>query len=88
MDNNILKMTFNVVKTAFKRKSPVGIAIFGSLILMILLGYLITIAGTTDTVNIGVVNQDQGIGNISAASNMIEELKKQQNINLVYNKSK
>lgn len=83
MENNTLKMTYDVIKNAFKRKTPVGIAIFGALALIIILGYMVTMAGTTDTVTLGVVNHDAGIGNISAASNIIEEIKNQDNITVI-----
>ncbi len=75
-------MLANVIKNGFKRKVPIGMAVFGPIIIMIVLGYMVTIAGTVDTVNIGVVNQDQGLGNVNAASSIIEELKGQENINV------
>ena len=73
----------NVIKNGFKRKVPIGMAILGPIIIMIVLGYMVTIAGTADTVNIGVVNQDQGLGNVNAASSIIEELKEQENVNVI-----
>ena len=76
-------MLANVIKNGFKRKVPIGIAVFGSVIIMIVLGYMVTIAGTADTVNIGVVNHDQGLANVNAASNIIEELKGQDNVNVI-----
>jgi ABC-type multidrug transport system, permease component len=75
-------MLAGVIKNGFKRKVPIGAAVLGPIIIMIVLGYMVTIAGTADTVNIGVVNQDQGLGNVNAASNIIEELKKQDNVNV------
>ena len=77
-------MLANVIKKGFKRKVPIGMAVFGPIIIMIVLGYMVTIAGTADTVNIGVVNQDQGLGNVNAASNIIEELKGQDNVNVIF----
>ena len=76
-------MLANVIKNGFKRKVPIGIAVFGSVIIMIVLGYMVTIAGTADTVNIGVVNHDQGLANVNAASNIIEEFKGQDNVNVI-----
>ncbi|MGB9978802.1 ABC transporter permease [Methanobacterium sp.] len=85
MENEgIGRMIGNVIKNGFKRKMPVGMAIFGPIIIMIVLGYMVTIAGTSDTVNIGVVNQDQGLGNVNAASSIIEDLKEQDNVNVIY----
>ncbi|HEX3013862.1 MAG TPA: ABC transporter permease [Methanobacterium sp.] len=77
-------MVASVIKNGFKMKVPVGMAVFGPIIIMIVLGYMVTIAGTADTVNIGVVNQDQGLGNINAASSIIEELKGQDNVNVIF----
>ena len=77
------RMILNVIKNGFKARTPIGMAIVGPIIIMIVLGYMITIAGTTDTVNIGVVNQDQGLGNVNAASNLIGELKGQDNVNII-----
>ena len=77
------RMIGNVIKNGFKRKVPIGMAVFGPIIIMIVLGYMVTIAGTADTVNIGVVNQDQGLGNVNAASSIIEELKGQENVNVI-----
>ena len=75
-------MLANVIKNGFKRKVPIGMAVFGPIIIMIVLGYMVTIAGTADTVNIGVVNHDQGLANVNIASNIIEEIKGQENVNV------
>ena len=75
-------MLANVIKNGFKRKVPIGMAVFGPIIIMIVLGYMVTIAGTADTVDIGVVNHDQGLGNVNAASSIIDELKGQDNVNV------
>ena len=77
------RMVLNVIKNGFKRKVPIGMAVFGPIIIVIILGYMVTIAGTADTVNIGVVNNDQGLGNVNAASSIIEELKGQENVNVI-----
>ena len=77
-------MLGNVIKNGFKRKVPIGMAVFGPIIIMIVLGYMVTIAGTADTVNIGVVNHDQGLGNVNAASNIIGELERQDNVNVTF----
>jgi ABC-type multidrug transport system permease subunit len=77
------RMVLNVIKNGFKRKVPIGMAVFGPIIIMIIMGYMVTIAGTADTVNIGVVNNDQGLGNVNAASSIIEELKGQENVNVI-----
>jgi len=76
-------MVVSTIKNGFKTKTPIGIAILAPIIIMIVLGYMVTTAGTTETVNIGVVNQDQGLGNITAASSIIDELKGQDNVKLI-----
>jgi ABC-type multidrug transport system permease subunit len=77
------RMIGNVIKNGFKRKVPIGMAVFGPIIIMIVLGYMVTIAGTADTVNIGVVNNDQGLGNVNVASSIIDELKGQENVDVI-----
>jgi ABC-type multidrug transport system permease subunit len=75
-------MTADVIKNGFKTKNPLGMAIFGPVIIMIVLGYMVTMAGTVDTVNIGVVNNDLGMGNLTFSSKIIDELKNQDNVNV------
>ena len=77
------RMIGNVIKNGFKRKVPIGMAVFGPIIIMIVLGYMVTIAGTADTVNIGVVNNDQGLGNVNVASSIIDEFKGQENVDVI-----
>ncbi len=76
-------MIADVIKNGVRTRAPLGMAILGPIIIMIVLGYMVTIAGTTDTVNIGVVNKDMGFGNMNAASSIIEELKGQDNVNII-----
>jgi ABC-2 type transport system permease protein len=84
MENNSFGgMVASVIKNAVKARTPIGMAILGPIVIMIVLGYMVTIAGTTDTVNIGVVNQDQGLGNVNAASSIIDELKVQDNVKVI-----
>lgn len=82
-DNNFLSMFTDVVKNGVKNKTSLGIAVIGPIVVMIILGYIITMAGTADTLNIGVVDQDQGLRNISVASKITEELKNQDDVNVI-----
>ncbi|MDD4378182.1 MAG: ABC transporter permease, partial [Eubacteriales bacterium] len=82
-DNNFLFMFTDVVKNGVKNKTSLGIAVIGPIVVMIILGYIITMAGTADTLNIGVVDQDQGLRNISVASKITEELKNQDDVNVI-----
>lgn len=81
--NNFMEMVVNVLRNGFKSKQTLGIAIIAPILIMIVLGYMVTMAGTQDTVKIGVVNYDNGLGNISASTNIIDELKLQENVTVV-----
>lgn len=82
-NDNIGSLTIEVIKNGLKAKRPVVLAIIGPLIILILLGYMVSVIGTTGTVNIGVVDQDQGLGNVSASSELITQLKDQKNVNVL-----
>ena len=82
-NDNIGSLTIEVVKNGVKAKKPVVLAIIGPLIILILLGYMVTVIGTPGTVNIGVVDQDQGLGSLSASSELITQLKDQENVNVL-----
>ncbi|EKF86242.1 ABC transporter permease [Methanobacterium formicicum] len=76
-----------MIKHVFKNglnKQTLGLAIIAPLIIMIIVGYMVTMVGTQDPVKIGVVNYDKGLGNFSASSSIIEELKNQENVSVVY----
>ncbi|HMK53207.1 MAG TPA: ABC transporter permease [Methanobacteriaceae archaeon] len=82
-NDNFGNMIAKVLKNGFKSKRTLGMAIIVPLVILIVLGYIVTMIGTVDPVKIGVVNNDKGIGNISAASSIIEELKGQENVTIV-----
>ena len=81
--NSFIEMTADVFKNGLKNKQTIGIAIIAPILIMIVLGYMVTMAGTPDPVKIGVVNYDNGIGNVSASSSIIEDLKAQDNVTVV-----
>lgn len=82
--DSFIGMMKNVLKNGFKSRKTLGISIIVPIVIMIILGYMVTMVGTQDPVKIGVVNYDKGIGNISASSSIIEELKGQTNVSVVY----
>ena len=82
-NEGLVGMIASVIKNGFKLKVPVGMAIFAPIVIMVILAYMVSMAGTTDTINIGVINQDQGLGNVNIASNIIEELKGQDNVKII-----
>ncbi|HML06305.1 MAG TPA: ABC transporter permease, partial [Methanobacterium sp.] len=82
-NESLVGMIASVIKNGFKLKVPVGMAIFAPIVIMVILAYMVSMAGTTDTINIGVINQDQGLGNVNIASNIIEELKGQDNVKII-----
>ena len=76
-----------MIKDVFKNglnRQTLGLAIIAPLIIMIIVGYMVTMVGTQDPVKIGVVNYDKGLGNFSASSSIVEELKNQENVSVVY----
>ena len=76
-------MTVNVIKNGFKNKTTIGIAIILPLIAMTILTYLISTMGACEPVTIGVVNDDNGMGSLSASTAIINELKNQENVTVV-----
>ncbi len=82
-EDNILSMIIDVIRNGFKNKTPVIMSIVSPIIVMFILGYLVSVAGTTEPVTIGIVNLDNGIGNISASSTIIQELQSQDNVTIV-----
>lgn len=81
---NFKAMTANILKNGFKNKQTLGLAVVAPIIVLIILGYMVTMAGYTEPVKIGVINNDKGIGNVNAASSIIDELKNQENVTVVY----
>lgn len=77
-------MASNILKKGFKSKQTLGIAVVSPLIMLIVLGYLVTMAGYTEPVKIGVINNDRGMGNVNAATSIIDEIKNQENVTVVY----
>jgi len=85
MENeNFGTMATNILKKGFKNRQTLGIAVVAPIIVLIILGYMVTMAGYTEPIKIGVINNDKGIGNVNAASSIIDELKNQENVTVVY----
>ena len=51
---------------------------------MLLIGFVISTMGTDDTVNLGIINDDQGVMNMTASTAIIQGLQGQDNLTLVY----
>lgn len=83
MNDNIFSMTFEVIKKGFKNRKTFGMAIIAPIIAMMVLGYLVSVMVAVEPAKIGIVNLDKGVGNVSASSTIIEELRGQENITLV-----
>ncbi|MTK64810.1 MAG: ABC transporter permease [Methanobacterium sp.] len=84
MENeSYVTMTANILKKGIKNRQTLGIAVVAPIIVLIILGYMVTMAGYTEPVKIGVINNDNGIGNVNAASNIIDELKNQENVTVI-----
>jgi hypothetical protein len=85
MENESFKtMATNIAKNGFKNKQTLAIAVVAPLIILIVLGYIVTMAGYTEPVKIGVINNDKGIGNFNAATIIVDEIKNQENVTVVY----
>jgi hypothetical protein len=85
MENESFKnMATNIAKNGFKNKQTLAIAVVAPLIILIVLGYIVTMAGYTEPVKIGVINNDKGIGNFSAATTIVDQIKNQENVTVVY----
>ncbi len=82
-NDSFIAMVKRILSNGFKNKQTLGIAIIAPILIMIILGYMVTMAGVQDPVKIGVVNNDQGMGNIKASSSIIEELKGQTNVTVM-----
>lgn len=76
-------MIANTLKSGFKNRQTLAIAIVAPIIVLIIIGYIVTMVGTAEPVTIGVVNNDNGIGTINAASSIINELRGQANVTVV-----
>lgn len=84
MENeNFGEMFVNILKKGFKNRQTLGIAIIVPIIVLIIIGYIVTMVGAVEPVTIGVVNNDNGIGTINAASSIIDELKGKENVTVV-----
>jgi ABC-type Na+ efflux pump permease subunit len=84
MENkNFREMFVNILKKGFKNRQTLGITIVVPIIVLIIIGYIATMVGTVEPVTIGVVNNDNGIGTINAASSIIDELKGKENVTVV-----
>jgi ABC-2 type transport system permease protein len=76
-------MFADILKNGFKTRRTLAIAIVVPIIVLIIIGYIVTMVGTAEPVTIGVVNNDNGIGTVNAATSIINELKGQTNVTVV-----
>ncbi len=79
----IISYTWKVIVNSLKEKRALALTFIMPSIIMLVIGYVIITMGGTQTINIGIVNTDQGMGNISASSAIINLLQSQKNIALV-----
>ena len=84
MENESLGGMFaNILKNGFKNRQTLVIAIVVPIIVLSIIGYIVTMVGAAEPVTIGVINNDNGIGTVNAASSIINELKGQTNVTVV-----
>lgn len=79
----IISYTWKVIVDSIKDKQALALTFIAPSIIMLVIGYVIITMGSTSTINIGIVNDDHGMGNISASSAIIKALQSQQNIAIV-----
>lgn len=79
----IISYTWNVIVNSLKDKRALALTFIAPSIIMLVIGYIIITMGSTQTINLGIVNTDQGMGNISASSAIIKGLQSQKSIALV-----
>jgi ABC-type multidrug transport system permease subunit len=83
MNDGIFSMTAEVIKKGFKNRSTIGMAIIAPIVAMIILSYLISVIVAVEPAQIGIINLDKGMGNVSASNTIIDELRGQENITLI-----
>ncbi len=76
-------MFADILKNGFKRRQILAITIVAPIIALIIIGYIVTMVGTAEPVTIGVINNDNGIGTVNAATSIINELNGQTNVTVV-----
>jgi ABC-2 type transport system permease protein len=76
-------MFADILKNGFKRRQTLAITIVAPILALIIIGYIVTMVGTAEPVTIGVINNDNGIGTVNAATSIINELKGQTNVTVV-----
>jgi ABC-2 type transport system permease protein len=76
-------MFADILKNGFKRRQTLAITILAPIMALIIIGYIVSMVGTAEPVTIGVVNNDNGIGTVNAATSIINELNGQTNVTVV-----
>ena len=76
-------MFADILKNGFKRRQTLAITIMAPIMALIIIGYIVTMVGAAEPVTIGVINNDNGIGTVNAATSIINELNSQTNVTVV-----
>lgn len=79
----IISYTWKVIVDSLKDKQALALTFIAPSIIMLVIGYVIITMGSASTINIGVVNGDHGMGNVSASAAIVQALQSQQNIAIV-----
>jgi len=80
--NRILSLARRIITQCVRDKRTFALIIIVPSLVMALLGYFYT-TGTAATINIGVVNSDQGIGPMVLSGFITDELKQQPNVTVI-----
>lgn len=76
--------TLKVIKESLKDRQILVYTFILPSIAMLLIGFVITTMGATDTVKVGIVNEDRGLMNTTASAAIVQEFQGQGNLSLVY----
>ncbi len=79
----IISYTWKIIVDSLRDRQALALTFILPSVIMLVIGYVILTMGSAQTINIGVVNTDQGMGNLSASSAIIKGLQSQQNIAIV-----
>lgn len=79
----IISYTLKVIVDSLKDRQALALTFILPSVIMLVIGYVIITMGSSQTISIGVVNTDHGMGNVSASVAIIQALQSQPNIAIV-----
>jgi len=80
---NVISYIWKVFKDSLTDKQVLALTFILPSVIMLVIGYVIITMGTTQAINLGIVNEDIGMGNVSASAAIISVLGGQDNLALI-----